>query len=549
MEVTVSPADAKYIEGLRRTAEVEAGARREAEARAARAERERDQARAGEAAAQRQVRTLTDRADELALERRQLVVERDSSRSRARKAESDRDALKTRVSVLEGELRSVLARLARGDASRRGAVTPILDIGAGDEEDPAAVLSAGTRRRKGVPTVPANTPEPERKPRKPRAPEHNRARRREEPTRSETHVPQECGHCHGRLGKPVLERTRQVIDLPAVVPVEVVDHEYYRAWCGVCQRWERVQPDLQEQVLGKARLGIRLSIELAYHRTVMRVPIALIRAYLLVRYRLRVSAGGIVRILEQVAKRLAGLLDLLKEEARASAVKHMDETFWREAGQNGYVWCLTTPEGVRLFSYARSRAAAVADALLGPHPTGTLVTDFYSAYNNDEYAHQRCWAHLFDALRDLEKHFPDDPSVAKWADDLGALYTKAVEQKGAGRAAYDAIVAESNALANRHAGDEAHPCHVLAGRLLRFQDQLYRFVLDPSIPTTNNLAERSIRPLTVQRKISGGTRSPAGSETRMALASAFGTWQARGLDLMAECRSTLVAANAPPGHT
>lgn len=52
--------------------------------------------------------------------------------------------------------------------------------------------------------------------------------------------------------------------------------------------------------------------------------------------------------------------------------------------------------------------------------------------------------------------------------------------------------------------------------------------LHPAVPTDNNLAEQALRPLAVQRKICGGSRSRAGSETRMGLASLFHTWQARG---------------------
>ncbi len=56
--------------------------------------------------------------------------------------------------------------------------------------------------------------------------------------------------------------------------------------------------------------------------------------------------------------------------------------------------------------------------------------------------------------------------------------------------------------------------------------ELFVFVAIPGVPAHNNLAERSIRPLVVARKISGGTRSPKGSQTRIGLASLFGTWMA-----------------------
>src|SRR5947209_8269973 len=55
----------------------------------------------------------------------------------------------------------------------------------------------------------------------------------------------------------------------------------------------------------------------------------------------------------------------------------------------------------------------------------------------------------------------------------------------------------------------------------------------------NNLAERSVRPLVIARKISGGTRSPKGSQTRMGLASLFGTWMAQGLNPFHQCLALL----------
>jgi hypothetical protein len=59
----------------------------------------------------------------------------------------------------------------------------------------------------------------------------------------------------------------------------------------------------------------------------------------------------------------------------------------------------------------------------------------------------------------------------------------------------------------------------------------------------NNLAERSLRPLVVVRKISGGSRSPQGSQTRMTLASVFATLKARGLNPSTACLA-LIANNS-----
>ena len=68
---------------------------------------------------------------------------------------------------------------------------------------------------------------------------------------------------------------------------------------------------------------------------------------------------------------------------------------------------------------------------------------------------------------------------------------------------------------------------------------LFQFLRHACVPADNNLAERTLRPLVVQRKISGGSRSRQGSATRMRLASCFETWQARKLNPLLERRRQL----------
>jgi hypothetical protein len=85
------------------------------------------------------------------------------------------------------------------------------------------------------------------------------------------------------------------------------------------------------------------------------------------------------------------------------------------------------------------------------------------------------------------------------------------------------------------------PHHTLCERVERFLPELFVFVGVPSVPAHNNLAERSVRPLVIARKISGGSRSPKGSQARMALASLFGTWMARGLNPFHQCLALLTS--------
>ena len=81
----------------------------------------------------------------------------------------------------------------------------------------------------------------------------------------------------------------------------------------------------------------------------------------------------------------------------------------------------------------------------------------------------------------------------------------------------------------------------LCRRIDKHLKELFVFVAEPEVPPDNNAAERSLRPLVISRKISGGTRSQQGTETKMALASLFGTWRAQGQNPLTACRQLLTS--------
>ena len=80
------------------------------------------------------------------------------------------------------------------------------------------------------------------------------------------------------------------------------------------------------------------------------------------------------------------------------------------------------------------------------------------------------------------------------------------------------------AICQPHLGSDT-PMRVLCQRVERFLPELFTFIAEPRAAADNNAAERSLRPPVVSRKISGGTRSDHGSETKSILASLFGTWR------------------------
>ena len=394
-------------------------------------------------------------------------------------------------------------------------------------------------------------PEEQKKARKKRDARHNRARPRSTPTQIVEHRLLTCPQCHLRLGGLSLARSREVIDVPAPPPVEVTHHRIYKGWCAGCHKWYEAPVDLHEQVVGQGRMGVRLASLIATLRTVMRLPLRQIQAYLLTLHGVTISIGEIVELLHRLKAQMQPHLDALKQEIRASPAVQADETGWREDGSNGYIWSVSTPT-IRYYEYHHSRGGEVVKSLIGQDYGGVLGSDFYAGYNIHQGLHQRCWVHLLGDIHDLKEDYPHDEALLTWASGVKSIYEQATAWAEQGPdTALSPHKQQQARVAQQHAFEQhlwqlcqpavrtEAPQHTLCERVERFLPELFVFVAVPGVPAHNNLAERSIRPLVVARKISGGTRSPKGSQTRMGLASLFGTWMAQHLNPFHQCLATL----------
>jgi transposase len=407
--------------------------------------------------------------------------------------------------------------------------------------------------------VKANKKKPEveeEKPRKKRESQYNRARKRSVPTQIVEHRIVECPDCHLRLGGISLARCREVIDVPPPPVVEVTEHRIYKGWCAGCQKWHETPVDFCAQVLGQGRIGVRLASMIAYLRTVMRLPLRQIQQVLRTLHGFEVSVGELVELLHRIKEYAQPVLDGLKAEMRASPAVQADETGWREDGLNGYIWSASTPT-IRYYEYHHSRGGEVVKQLIGQDYQGVLGSDFYAGYNIHQGLHQRCWVHFLRDVHNLKDDFPQDEALRTWAKDVKKLYEEAVTWAGQEpNPTLSPHQQERGRVGQQHAFEQrlwklcqpyAHTTaaqHTLCERVERFLPELFVFVAVPGVPAHNNLAERSIRPLVIARKISGGTRSPKGSDTRMGLASLFGTWAAQHLNPFHQCLALLASQSS-----
>jgi hypothetical protein len=471
-------------------------------------------------------------------------------RERARIAELEqRDATRGREVA---ELRVLVSALTEQNTLLR------LQVAALQQENAQLRGQPRASAPDAAPDVKPATLQREPKVRKRREPRHNAGRHwTERANRWETRAVEQCPRCGTALQDGWIHRRVQVIDLPPMAPLEVTEHRMLRRQCPRCGLRALPHPvGLEAGRIGRSCFGPRLMAAIATMATVERLPGRMICDRLRRDYGLTVSHGGVQGLLARMAAAAWPTYAALQAAIRASAVVHADETGWRENGQHTTIWTTCTDETIYVHHGRRTNEAI--DGILGADFGGTLVTDCYAAYQHFLGPKQRCWAHL---VRELEAllhvHAADTTEPGAWAEGILSIYGQAsiprpppdegwtpqAVRAREGRAQQcEALIL---LLCPRDL-DPAVPYATLATRLRTHVTELFNFVRDPAVAATNNAAERSLRPLVIARKISGGTRTSAGSTIRMILYSVAATARLQDKDPAAVFQQIVLAPAIAP---
>ncbi len=379
-------------------------------------------------------------------------------------------------------------------------------------------------------------------------------RRKETPTEKIFHTSQNCSDCGDvLLGKPTVAYTRQVLDIP-VVSYAVTEHVILRRWCLKCHKQVLPKVDLSSSAIGKKRIGVNLAATITTMRDRLRLPLGMIKTYLKLFHSLTLSEGEIVKILDTVAKTGKPQYNTLLEQIRKSDSVHADETGGRQNGINGYFWSFST-EKIHYLTYRKSRGKTVVEEIVGTDSekfNGVLVTDFYAAYNTYAGFHQRCWVHYLRDIHQLKEEYKKHPPLNKWAKKVKQIYEEAKVYAGPEPNLPIGLQTEERLQKQREFEQRLKaicmpyvktdtPMSTFAARAITFLPELFVFIRFPNIKSDNNPAERIIRHTVVARKISGGTKTPKGSETKAILTSLFDTWQLQNLNPFEQCRLLLTS--------
>jgi transposase/uncharacterized coiled-coil protein SlyX len=376
-----------------------------------------------------------------------------------------------------------------------------------------------------------------------------------DPDQTLSHLPATCAACQAELSAvPATAITRrQVFDLPPMA-LAVTEHQVGTRVCPCCGHPNR--GEFPPWVTQPVQYGPRLLSFVVYLLIFQLVPYARVRALVADLWGAGLSEGTVHTAVQRCFGGLATTAEQIKAGIRAARWAGFDETGGRIAGK--LQWCHTasTPLLTHLeWHPKRGREALEAIDIL-PRLGGCALHDGWRPYLWYEGEHALCNAHH---LRELTYLVERDGQA--WAQALIELLRTAKARgdtaRAAGARALDpATVAAVEAEYHRllAAGWEANACGPPEGvaaeedrprgrrkqskaqnllqRLGEYAQETLAFVHDLDIPFDNNQAERDLRMIKVQQKVSGCFRSPAGAAYYARIRSYIATMRKQGQPIL-----------------
>jgi transposase len=355
-----------------------------------------------------------------------------------------------------------------------------------------------------------------------------------------------CPHCHAQLAE-VQEHERVVED---ITPAKVRTTCYHTisGYCPGCRK--QIESRAPEQPpaadVPQAQLGINVLATAALMRVQYRLPYRLITQLMADLPGLTLSPGTVARQIERMGRWLEGEYDRLRIFLHHAPAVHMDETGWRVAGENQWLWAMLD-EKHTLFHIDKSRGNKVVRKLLGDVFGGVLVTDFYSAYAGMDCRKQKCLVHLLRELRDTAARSPafaNGPFQRRLKRLTRELLLLRKQKSEIKQAEYQTRGHRLEERLKELAGmtwNEAHAARI-SKRLRRHEKELTLFLWEDAVDGTNNAAERALRPAVVMRKITGGSRSERGARATAVLMSVLRTARQQARPLFETIRTLLMNA-------
>jgi transposase len=324
-----------------------------------------------------------------------------------------------------------------------------------------------------------------------------------------------CGH-DLRPARTIPPRVVQQIDVRDVL-LSIQEHRTHSGWCPRCQKMH--EAPLPPGIARGGLVGPSLTTLIAYLKGACHASYSTVRTFLRDVVRVTISRGELARIIAKVTRALERPYEQLLGDLRGQSRLNVDETGHKQNGERQWTWCFRAAL-YTLFKIDPTRSGDVLIAVLGAEFDGVLGCDYFSSYRRYQREFgvrlQFCLAHL---IRDV-KYLTTLPDARDRAygeglrEALRSLFA-VIHRRGelsatAFQDRLEAARAEVMSRGTREVPATRHGRN-LAKRFEAHGESYFRFLTTPGVEPTNNLAERAIRFVVIDRLITQGTRSAAGN--------------------------------------
>jgi transposase len=383
-----------------------------------------------------------------------------------------------------------------------------------------------------------------------------------EPTVTLNYYPDQCDGCGLSLSPDtaIAYQARQVFDLPEPQPLEVTEHRAHSCRCEQCGASTRAA--FPDGVTAPVQYGPRIAAFVVYLLQYQLIPEDRLVELMADLFGIKLAAATIARMSALCAQRFHGVVTVICQAVKTAAVKHLDETGLRIGGKTRWLHMAVT-EWLSFYRTSPKRGSLLEGL------TGIIVHDHWKPYYTlTGVIHALCNAHH---LRELKALIEIEQE--RWAARLNRLLRRACHATHLARTRgeslqsslvqrfqrrFDAILADglafheakpplpakTTASGKRRGRQKRRTGHNLVLRLQARRDDVLRFLTDPRVPFTNNLAEQAGRMMKLRQKISGGFRSEQGANDFAEIRSLIGTAKKQGwnvLDTLTQAPEALIA--------
>lgn len=353
------------------------------------------------------------------------------------------------------------------------------------------------------------------------APVGHRGGMRPKPTKIDEYiviVNKECRHCHSENILNYDKFEEHIIE-DIVVQTKTTAYQLHYGYCLDCHK--TLYAPLPPEITRKGHIG-PLTRAMSEYLHYIGVPYLKIKQIFTDIFGLNITHPSLIRFDKNIAKNGEKIYEQIKQAIRLSDWIYVDETGWRAAAINHWLWDFCNHQWA-FYRIEKSRGQDIVKDTLGEKYKGILISDFYSAYNPIvALAKQKCIGHLLAEIKDIEKNKLNSQDVPDLSlcQQLKSTLKSGIDywhKFKTGEKTLDELKIFKQTIAQQLtkfilAASQNKDIQRIQKRLVKYNNEILTFLEYPKIEPTNNTAERQLRLSVIIRKITFGNRSPCGAK-------------------------------------